>query len=83
LQYANIEPAKNGEGWMLKQQLIDKNKSYRIVVPDFLITGKEANLGFFNEKNPGVLKMYPAQTGKESPQSDIRLAIIRYLSQKK
>jgi 2',3'-cyclic-nucleotide 2'-phosphodiesterase (5'-nucleotidase family) len=83
LQYGNIVFGKNGEGWLLKQQPIEKSQTYRIVVPDFLITGKEANLDFFNEKNPAVLKMYPAPTGKDNPRSDIRLAIIRYLQKKK
>jgi 2',3'-cyclic-nucleotide 2'-phosphodiesterase (5'-nucleotidase family) len=83
LQYGNIVYRKHGKGWLLKQQPIEKTKTYRIVVTDFLITGKESGLGFFTEKNPGVIKIYPAQTGKENAQSDIRLAIIRYLEQKK
>jgi 2',3'-cyclic-nucleotide 2'-phosphodiesterase (5'-nucleotidase family) len=81
LQYGNI--ANTASGWHLKGIKIDPNSTYRIVVPDFLITGKETNLGFFNEKNPGVVKMYPAQTSAGQLQSDIRLAVIRYLEQRK
>jgi 2',3'-cyclic-nucleotide 2'-phosphodiesterase (5'-nucleotidase family) len=83
LQYGNIsynEVTKNGS---LKGQPIDPTKTYRIVTTDFLISGKETNLAFFNEKNLGVVKMYPARTTVGDIQADIRLAIIRYLEQKK
>jgi 2',3'-cyclic-nucleotide 2'-phosphodiesterase (5'-nucleotidase family) len=83
LQYGNIsynEVTKNGS---LKGQPIDPTKTYRIITTDFLISGKETNLAFFNEKNPGVVKMYPARTTVGDIQADIRLAIIRYLEQRK
>lgn len=83
LQYANISYNEANKTWSLKDQPIDPNKVYRIVTSDFLITGKETNLGFFNEKNPGVVKMYPARTAVGDPQSDVRLAVIKYLEQKK
>lgn len=83
LQYGNIVFSEYTSQWMVKGNLIDRNKTYRIAVPDFLITGKETNLGFFNEKNSGIVKMYPAQTGKNNLQSDIRLAIIKYLESRK
>lgn len=82
LQHGNIKLDKIN-WWTIKGRKIDTASTYRIVVPDFLITGKETNLGFFNEQNPGIIKMYPAQTTIGNPQSDIRLAIIRYLEQKK
>jgi len=83
LQYVNLSFNEQNKGWKLKDQSVDPSKTYRIVVPDFLITGKETNLGFFTETNPGVVKMYPAQTTIGHPQSDIRLAIIKYLEQKR
>ncbi len=52
-------------------------------MPDFLILGREQNLGFLNDRNPQVLKVYPAETSSENPKSDIRLAIIKYLEKKK
>jgi 2',3'-cyclic-nucleotide 2'-phosphodiesterase (5'-nucleotidase family) len=82
LQFGNIQRDKK-YGWTINSKAIDRNRTYRIIVPDFLITGKETNLSFFNEQNPGVVKMYPAITTVGHPQSDIRLAIIKYLEQKK
>ncbi len=83
LQYGNISYDESKSTWSLKGQPIDPAKTYRIVTTDFLITGKEANLGFFNAKNPDVVKIYPARTAVGDVQADIRLAIIKYLEQKK
>jgi 5'-nucleotidase len=83
LQYGNISYNEANKTWSLKGQPIVPSKTYTIVTSDFLITGKEANLSFFNEKNPGVVKMYPARTAAGDLQSDVRLAVIRYLGQKK
>jgi 2',3'-cyclic-nucleotide 2'-phosphodiesterase (5'-nucleotidase family) len=83
LQFGNITYNEENKSWKLKDQPVDQARTYRIVVPDFLITGKETNLGFFNEQNSGVSKMYPAITTVGHPQSDIRVAIIKYLEQKK
>ncbi len=51
-------------------------------MPDFLILGKEQNLGFLNDRNPQVVKAYPAETSSANPRSDIRLAIVKYLEKK-
>jgi 2',3'-cyclic-nucleotide 2'-phosphodiesterase (5'-nucleotidase family) len=83
LQYANISYNEANKTWSLKTQPINPAKTYRIVTSDFLITGKETNLSFFNEKNPGVVKVYPAKTGGGDIQSDVRLAVIRYLEQRR
>lgn len=83
LQYANISQSEFARTWQIKGQLLNAEGVYTVVIPDFLLTGKEANMGFFTEKNPGVLKVYPAQTAVGHPQSDIRQAIIQYLSAKK
>jgi len=83
LQYGNISYNESTKVFSLKGAAIDAAKVYHIVVSDFLFTGKEANLGFFNEKNPGVVKVYPAVTKAGELQSDIRLAVIRYVEQMK
>ncbi len=73
LQYANIHYESATNMWYVKNRLIGADSIYRIVVPDFLLTGKETNLGFFNEKNPGIVKIYPAT---RYFQKDIRQAVI-------
>ena len=65
--------------WTLNGNPIDTSKIYRVAFSDFLITGRESNLGFLNIDNPGMIKLYEAESSPASPKSDIRLAIIRYL----
>lgn len=62
---------------------IDPLKIYRVALTDFLLTGKEVRLDFLNEKNPSIIKVYPAETALNNPKSDIRLAIIKYLQKKR
>jgi 2',3'-cyclic-nucleotide 2'-phosphodiesterase (5'-nucleotidase family) len=66
----------------IKNSAIDTNKVYRVAMSDFLLTGKEANLDFLTEKNPGIVKVYPAENAPESLKGDIRLAIVKYLESK-
>jgi 2',3'-cyclic-nucleotide 2'-phosphodiesterase (5'-nucleotidase family) len=72
----------DGSTWKLQGQSIDPNKSYRVALTDFLLSGKEANMDFLNEKNAGIIKVYPAETAVTNPLSDIRLAIVKYLQKK-
>ena len=65
--------------WILNDQPIDTAKTYRVAFTDFLVTGKEANLGFLNKDNPAMVKLYDAVTSTLDPRSDIRLALVRYL----
>lgn len=78
LLYSEHVQFNNGT-WTLKKVPIDPNKTYRVAMSDFLITGKEANMDFLVEKNPAVTKMHPAISDKSDPQSDIRLAIVKYM----
>ena len=64
--------------WSLNGQPLDPAKTYRVALPEFLITGKEANLDFLNPTNVEVVKVYPA-AAKGEALSDIRLAVVRYL----
>jgi len=74
--------------WVIGNTLLDDNKLYRIVLPDFLLTGNEANMGFLkasldangksdNPDIPSIVK--PEPKDKDDLRNDIRLALIRYL----
>ena len=65
--------------WILNGQPVDTAKIYRVAFSEFLVTGKEANLGFLNKDNPAMIKLYDAETSPANSKSDIRLAIIRHL----
>jgi 2',3'-cyclic-nucleotide 2'-phosphodiesterase (5'-nucleotidase family) len=72
---------KNAEGnWTLNQKIIDPALFYRVVISEFLLSGKEANLDFLNPSNPEI-KMIKTPENKNDSRSDIRLAVIRYLEQ--
>jgi 2',3'-cyclic-nucleotide 2'-phosphodiesterase (5'-nucleotidase family) len=64
--------------WKLNGIIIDPAKTYRVVLPEFLLSGKEANMDYLNPTNVEVVKVYPA-AGKGETLSDIRLAVVRYL----
>jgi 2',3'-cyclic-nucleotide 2'-phosphodiesterase (5'-nucleotidase family) len=68
--------------WRLNGQPIDPAKTYRVALPEFLLTGKEANMDFVNSNNVEVVKVYPA-AAKGEPLSDVRLAVVRYLEKNK
>jgi 2',3'-cyclic-nucleotide 2'-phosphodiesterase (5'-nucleotidase family) len=83
IQYLPSQSDPTRGEWMLKGTSIDTGKVYRVAFSDFLVTGKEANLGFLNKDNPAMIKLYDSETSPESLKSDIRLAIIRYLEKLK
>lgn len=69
--------------WLLNGKAIDETKIYHVALPEFLLSGKEANMDFLNAKNPDVVKVYPAATSKTDPRADVRLAFVRYLQKNK
>ena len=78
----NEEVSQNKAGqWMLNQQAIDPVNTYHVAMSDFLITGREANLGFLTAYNPDIIKIYEIPKPGTAA-SDIRLALIRYLQDK-
>lgn len=78
------EAVTNSDGvWKVKGVVIDPLKIYHVAMSDFLFTGKEANLDFLNPKNESIVKVYDAVTSVSDSRSDIRLALIRFLENKK
>ena len=77
LQY-NENLSFTNDVWTLNGQPIDPAKTYRVALPEFLLTGKEANMDYLNPTNVEVLKVYPA-AAKGEALSDVRLAVVRYL----
>ena len=53
---------------------IDPNARYTVAIPDFLLTGGEANLGFLTRQNPEITDV--------SDSRDIRLALIDELKRR-
>jgi len=83
LQYQPVIYNAARNVFTINNQPIKLKKTYRVALNDFLLSGKEANLGFLNEKNPKIVKVYPAETTVGSAKSDIRAAIVKYLESRK
>lgn len=82
LQFSPVIYDDAATSFLLNNKPIDSAAVYRVAVTEFLFSGKETNLLFLNEKNPGVLKVYPAETAVSDGRSDVRLAVMRYLEKK-
>jgi 5'-nucleotidase / UDP-sugar diphosphatase len=66
-QVANLSRDQNG-AWLAKGEPIDPERRYRVVINDFLLTGRERGLDFL--KPDGV------NVGPVTPGPDIRFALI-------
>ena len=75
----NLQFDVNTNAWLLDGKALDPAKIYHVALPEFLLSGKEANMDFINPKNPDVVKVYPAATDKTDPRTDVRLAVVQYL----
>ncbi len=80
LVHAGITQNTNGE-WLIGGEPIDKTKTYTLASTDFLVSGKEFNLEFFNANNPQITDLQ-IFTDNSDIRSDIRKVFIRYLQQK-
>ncbi len=74
--------------WFVSEKALDITKTYHVTLPDFLLTGNEANMGFLAAKldengkssNPEISKIIkPDPKDKTDIRNDIRLVFIQYL----
>lgn len=68
--------------WKVQGQPIDNNQTYRIAITDFLMSGKETNMGFLTPDNPGVLSV-TKPSAPDDLRTDIRRATIEYMKQRR
>jgi 5'-nucleotidase/UDP-sugar diphosphatase len=77
LQYDGIEYIPASKSWNYAGQPIEKGKTYRVAMNDFLLSGLETRLDFLTPDNPGIISV--TKPAEDDPRSDIRKAIIQYL----
>ncbi|WP_176464362.1 bifunctional UDP-sugar hydrolase/5'-nucleotidase [Flectobacillus sp. BAB-3569] len=83
LQWDKITYNNAKNEWTINGKLLDVNQTYYVVLPKFLIEGKETNLGFLTDKNPDVLKIIePDANDTNDVRSDVRKVLIAYLKTK-
>ena len=88
LQVLNMKQGTDGN-WTVNGQPLDPEKIYRVVMPDFLLTGNEQNMNFLKAditdnkgatNNPDILIVLRSDPkNKADLRNDIRLALISYL----
>jgi len=89
LQWGLVGYDEAKKQWQINQKPLDETKMYKVVLPDFLLTGNEQNMGFLkaapgadgkgsdNLDIPVIKKPNPAD--KTDLRNDIRLALINFL----
>ena len=50
----NVSQGDDGKTWLISGQPLDSDKQYKMVVSDFLLTGREQNMAFFSKDNPDL-----------------------------
>ncbi len=79
LQWHNISFDEKNKTWFINGKKLNERKVYHIVTNEYLANGKERGLEFFNPKN--FVKWETAKNGDpDDPRSDIRKAIVEFLS---
>ena len=64
----------NSGAWMINGAALDITGKYSVAINDFLLTGKEQDLGFLKEDNPGITKI--------ATHDDLRMALIAELQKR-
>ncbi|MBD2353998.1 bifunctional metallophosphatase/5'-nucleotidase [Tolypothrix sp. FACHB-123] len=71
LQTAKVTQDSNSGNWLINGQPLDANKTYKVATTEFLISGKEKGLNFFNLQQPGIKLI--------AEKRDIRFTVIDQL----
>ena len=79
LQYQQKLKYDTQEGWLLNGKKIEKDKPYKLVTNDYNLTGRENNMEFMKAETNEEIKNVISSDDPQSPQSDIRKAVIVYL----
>jgi 2',3'-cyclic-nucleotide 2'-phosphodiesterase (5'-nucleotidase family) len=87
LQLGNIRQDNSGK-WFIAEKPLDDAKIYRVILPEFLLTGSEQNMDFLKaapdangrSSNPNILSFNkPDPNDRSDVRNDTRHLVIRYL----
>ncbi|MBD1847180.1 bifunctional metallophosphatase/5'-nucleotidase [Cyanobacteria bacterium FACHB-63] len=74
LQTANVE-YNDKTGWQIQGKPLESDRTYKVAINDFLMSGKEQNLGFLSLQAPGVKLT--------AEKRDIRFAVIQEMQKRR
>lgn len=79
LQYSEaLHFNKEQKQWTLNSEPLNVQKTYKVALTEFLLTGGESNMDYLTRDNPAILKVYPNEGKYANLNTDIRLVIINY-----
>lgn len=78
LHHANIRYDDAAKIWSIGGQPLDKTQIYKVVLPDFLLTGKEFGMSFLNPANPGIVSPIITPAEPDS-RTDVRKVFVNFL----
>lgn len=81
LHHANARYADDTHTWYIAEQPLDKTRTYKVALPDFLLTGQEFGMSFLNPANPGIVPPVVTPTPDDS-RTDVRKVFIAFLRKK-
>ncbi len=64
--------------WRIGDAPLEDEQVYHLILPAFLLTGRETGLDFFTRTHPDILSV-DAPAESEDVRADIRKAVVRYL----
>jgi 2',3'-cyclic-nucleotide 2'-phosphodiesterase (5'-nucleotidase family) len=80
LQWDKIEYNEADKTFKINGAPLDEARIYHVATSEFLLSGKEQNLEFFNENNPEIISILkPGASDISDLRNDIRKALIEYL----
>ncbi len=78
LQYSGVAYVNNN--WTIQNQPIQDAEWYPIAVTDFLLTGKEKNMGYLKSDNESIRNIVlPGPNELDNPARDVRIAVIQHM----
>ncbi len=72
--------ALQGNTWLIDGKALETTQTYRVMMPLFLIEGKETNFGYLTAQNPAVKSVeIPDDKNTNDLRNDIRKALIAFM----
>jgi 2',3'-cyclic-nucleotide 2'-phosphodiesterase (5'-nucleotidase family) len=82
LSLDRIEHFPADGGILINGQVLEPSRTYKVVLPEFLLTGRETNLKFLEKKHPGIVRLTEGDPDAAHFRNDVRKALIFFLRKK-
>ena len=84
LQMMNVRYDAPRQIWYIKEEPLTDYKQYRVLISEYMFSGKETNLAFVNQNNPDIKVVTEnLDPNKVELRKDIRKVVLEYLKKKR